>query len=224
MKINFKLDTTSDYMMDVKKYPDAICDVMVNVDDDTYNHVKKYFTLEKGEKPEYIDTYVFIDPETELVKKFLFIGTYDNDKAHLEISITNFKDMVTFYHQIADEGGIEFYNFIEKAVLEIKEYHADKLTNFIKKNNDFLMENFHLSSEYINYSNLISNIRIPKEKLIDKINGLFLYAQLNPETIDELSFYEHIACYMTKKEVRELAFNKEMAMHAIQFMKEHGLY
>jgi hypothetical protein len=136
MLFDIKLDTTSEYMMDVNKWPKAICNVMVE-SDKLIDAAKLIFDKEDGDG--YVDIYAMIEPERRLVTEFLVIfkdlgGSQDD----ITIKVSDIADSVEYYMQLEEQGGGEFIKFITSACWEINSQRMAASSNMVEVVEDFL--------------------------------------------------------------------------------------
>lgn len=224
--LNLKLDTTSEYIMSVEDYPKEVCNVMVDFEDDEqYKSLLQLFESIKGDAPEYVDGYAFIDPETKTVNRFQFIATFsDDDKRYMDVFEAEDSDRIRYYKMFEDVGGEDFKEFISDSIKELRAQQARNMINSINSHNSLLLDKCGIYPDMISMDELADIIKTPTCKIKERLNALFAYAMKYSveDNLDELDFYRDLIEEFDERELW-LSDNKEAVGHAITFMDEHGL-
>ena len=217
------LDTTSEYMMDLEAYPREVCNVMVDiVDEAQVDLLEKFFIHMEGEKPEYLDIYAYIDPETKTVNRLLVKGVYNMGRSiPLSFDVIEPADRIRYYLEFEETGGEIFKSFIKDSLACLREQQAENVIRLIRSNS-ILFEKCGIYSDMMIGGALAGIIRTPESKIKERLNALFQYAGKYINEIDELDFYVSLADEFTEDELR-LCDNREAVASAISYMDEHGL-
>lgn len=143
MLFDIKLDTTSEYVMDAKRWPKPICDVIVECDT-LIDMAKLIFGKENSDG--YVDIYAMIEPERRLVTEFLVIfKDQDGSQDNITIKVSDIADSVEYYLRLEEQGGKDFQEFIVSACLETNSQRMTASSNMVEVVEDFLDErNIHI--------------------------------------------------------------------------------
>jgi len=134
--LDIKLDTTSEYVMDAKRWPKPVCDVMIECDA-LIDMARSVFGKEEGDG--YVDIYAMIEPERRLVTEFLVIfKDLDGSQEDITIKVSDIADSVEYYLKLEDQGGGEFIKFITSACWEINSQRMAASSNMVEVVEDFL--------------------------------------------------------------------------------------
>nr|WP_297765806.1 hypothetical protein [uncultured Butyrivibrio sp.] len=245
MLFNIKLDTTSDYMFDERKWPKASCDVMVECD--AFVDIAR-LTFGKEDGDGYVDSYAVIDPERRLVTEFLIIfKDLDGSQDDITVKVTDIADSVEYFKKLEDEGGDDFGTFIAKANVKIHGLRCEMSGNFIDVVDDFLEERdvriptsdkeLKDNGEWNDASDNAARIYgSDYDELIEKFEKNLDYGLKNVVRdrlcalgewqqrylIDEHDFYDEIFNIGFTKQQLIDAWGKAPAEAAITFFREHG--
>ncbi len=136
MLFDIKLDTTSEYMTDARKWPKPVCDVMVECDA-LINMAR--FIFGKEDYDGYVDIYASIEPERRLVTEFLVIfKDLNGSQEDITIKVSDVADSVEYYLKLKDQGGEEFIKFITSACCELNSQRMATSANMIEVVESFL--------------------------------------------------------------------------------------
>ncbi len=245
MLFNIKLDTTSDYMFDERKWPKASCDVMIECD--AFVDIAR-LTFGKEDGDGYVDSYAVIDPERRLVTEFFIIfKDLDGSQDDITVKVTDIADSVEYFKKLEDEGGDDFRNFIAKANVKIHGLRCEQSGSLIDVVNDFLDErdvriptsDRELKKDGEWDDNSENTARIygsDYDELVEKFEKNLDYGLKNvvrdrlfalgewqqKYLIDEQDFYDEIFDIGPTKEQLVEAWGKEPADGAMLFFEEHG--
>ena len=136
VRLHIKLDTTSEYMTDARKWPKPVCDVMVECD--ALIDMAR-FIFGKEDYDGYVDIYAIIEPERRLVTEFLVIfKDLNGSQEDITIKVSDVADSVEYYLKFKDQGGEEFIKFIATACCELNSQRMATSANMIEVVESFL--------------------------------------------------------------------------------------
>ena len=221
------LDRTSEYVVNADLYPKEVCNVMVDVkNNDQYVLLKQFFAnVLDNEKPEYIDGYAIIDPETKTVNRIQLIATFwDGGKRDLVLDVTDPADRIRYYRSFEDYGGDDFKEFIEDSLRVLRAQQAEKMIDLINSHNGIMLDKCGIWPDMISKDELATIIKTPTCKMKERLNALVAYAKKYAieDNLDELDFYTELAEEFGERDLW-LADDQEFVSRAISFMDEHGL-
>ena len=243
VRLHIKLDTTSEYMMDAKRWPKPVCDVMVECD--ALIDMAR-FIFGKEDHDGYVDIYAIIEPERRLVTEFLVIfKDWNGSQEDITIKVSDVADSVEYYLKLKDQGGEEFIKFIASACCEINSQRMAASSNMVEVVEKFLEDrNIRISisdEEMIaagdspknnssriygsDYSELVEAFEdiqgiSPQRTQIDRIKALSVWQK--KYLPDEDYFYTLLYDAGFTRRLIEYACGENAAEAACRYWEEHG--